>query len=302
MNFTHPELADGRSFGTFAPTAFQALLLRAASRLHPHRKGGLASVPKFFSSASRKFALAGRNDPFDVQSPWGQRVRLYGRDNATDKCLMYGMAPVHDAELAAMKAVAEASQAPVSFLDIGGNTGLYTLQAWAALQRAGAEIGSWLCVEPNPQVRPRLSENLALNGLDAVTIVDCALSDCDGEIEMETDFSNLGQVRIPLDGAKARKPLYVQMTTLAKLLTAFGHGTPHIVKVDIEGHEQVMFEAFWKDAPNVRPHLIVLEMWPGKEDEQIACMQRGGYRFVSKPGENAIFLHETAPDHPELKN
>ncbi|MEN0001993.1 MAG: FkbM family methyltransferase [Pseudomonadota bacterium] len=238
----------------------------------------------------------------DRKAPWGHKVRLYGRDNTTDKYLMYGIAPVDGAELAAMRSVASALGRPVRFVDIGGNSGLYTLQAWAELANAGADIGSWLCVEPNPNMHNRLSENLAMNGLHAVALVDCALSDRDGEIEMETDFSNLGKVRIPLDGAKARKPLAVQMTTLARLLSAFDQGTPDIVKVDIEGHEQVMFEAFWKEVPDVRPALIILEMWRGKEAEQTACMERGGYRFVSKPSENAIFLHESAPDLPALKN
>ncbi|MEO0635592.1 MAG: FkbM family methyltransferase [Pseudomonadota bacterium] len=302
MNFSHPDIANDRAFGRFEPTSLRAGLLDAARSLYPDRKGGLASIPRFFSSASRKAALAALDTPLDRTLPWGHQARLYGRDNTTDKYLMYGIEPVHAVELAAMRAVATHAGEPIYFLDIGGNSGLYTLQAWHALAAAKTPIDAWLCVEPNPNMRKRLSENLAMNGLHAVTMVDCALSDRDGEIEMETDFSNLGKVRIPLDGEKARKPLKVQMTTLAKMLEAFGEGTPHIVKVDIEGHEQVMFEAFWTEAPDVRPQLIVLEMWRGKEEEQTACMERGGYRFVAKPSENAIFLHESVPDLPELKS
>ncbi|MEM1365187.1 MAG: FkbM family methyltransferase [Pseudomonadota bacterium] len=302
MNFSHSNTLAEQAFETFAPNRLQGALLDAAAALHPARKGAAAALPRFLASALRKAALFGRSEPLDRLAPWGHNVRLYGHDNTTDKYLMYAITPVDDGELAAMRAVAEAASRPVHVLDIGGNSGLYTLQAWAALQAADLEIASWLCVEPNPMMRDRLADNLALNGLDRVTMVDCALSDGEGEIEMETDFANLGKVRIPLDGGRARKPISVPMTTLAKLLTTFGQGTPDIVKVDIEGHEQVMFEAFWRDAPDVRPPLIILEMWPGKEGEQTACMARGGYNFVSKPSENAIFIHESAPDIPGLKN
>jgi FkbM family methyltransferase len=297
MKFLSPSLPEDRAFGAFDAEKWRGFFLDLANSAYPARKHWSTKLNRLVASVSRKIALAGRQDPIDRSAPWGGVVRLYGHDNTTDKYLMYGLEPVHRAETEAMKTVASnITGRPVYFCDIGGNSGLYTVQTANAL--GGTQNMNWLCVEPNPKMQARLKENLALNGYDNVRIATCALSDRDGEIEMETDFSNLGKVRIPLDGAKARKPLKVEMTTLAKMLSQAGHGTPDIVKVDIEGHEQIMFEHFWTEAPDARPSLIILEMWPGKEAEQIACMERGGYSFVSRPSENAIFLHESYDGPP----
>ena len=58
-------------------------------------------------------------------------MRLLSRDNATDKWVLKGVNPVSAAELDAISKVASAADEPLTFVDIGANTGLYTLQVAA---------------------------------------------------------------------------------------------------------------------------------------------------------------------------
>jgi FkbM family methyltransferase len=290
MKLLEPKLDAGRFFGTYALGESQAQALRFAAQGRSSRWG------EFISSARRKWALAGRTgQPVDIKSPWGDEVRLYAHDNTTDKNLMYGITPAHDQELRAMQAVAKNSENGIFFCDVGANSGLYSLQVANHLDLQGSEQPhQMLCVEPNPPMQIRLQENLALNGLDQARIATSALSDAEGEIELDISFSkNLGKVRIPQKGARSELTVKVPMTTFAKMLEQIGWGVPDIVKIDIEGHEQTMLDHFWQEAPDMRPALIVIEMWPKEKTNLIECMARGGYRFAGQPSENAVFLHNT---------
>lgn len=303
---THPTLNSDRAYGAYRTGAIRRRFLAASTALRRPKGGAVNYLMRTASSVAKKLGLGFRPDPFDMPTVWGGTVRLYPRDNTTDRWMLEGEWPVDEGELQAVRALYGHLARPLTFMDIGANCGLYTLQL--LVEAGNGVVGPVLCVEPNPPMQKRLEENLVINGFDDVLIAATALSDVEGSLVLETDFDNLGQVRAPEPDAKLRRPVTVPVTTLKLLIHEWSQQAgiadlmPDVVKIDIEGHEITMLDAFWSDEAKQRPPLMIVEMWTDRQDMLVDCMERGGYRFISKPSENAIFLHKSVPDLPELKN
>lgn len=128
---------------------------------------------------------------------------------------------------------------PGTFLDVGANTGLYSLIATAADQRATA-----IAFEPVPAIVALLRHNLALNeGGRRVTVDELAIGDArgvatlhlpvpqpDGTIEtsasLEPDFKE-----------EIADILEVRTSTLDDAWRDHGRPTVTMVKIDVEGSE-----------------------------------------------------------------
>jgi FkbM family methyltransferase len=128
---------------------------------------------------------------------------------------------------------------PGTFLDVGANTGLYSLIATAADHRAAA-----IAFEPVPVIAALLRDNLALNeGGARVTVDELAIGDArgvatlhlpvpqpDGTIEtsasLEPDFKeDIGAT------------LEVRTCPLDDAWRDHGHPTVTMIKIDVEGSE-----------------------------------------------------------------
>ncbi len=128
---------------------------------------------------------------------------------------------------------------PGTFLDVGANTGLYSLIATAADHRADA-----IALEPVPAIAALLRSNLALNeGGARVTVDEVAIGDAqgvatlhlpvpqpDGTIEtsasLEPDFKeDIGEV------------LEVRTCTLDDAWRDHGRPAVTMIKIDVEGSE-----------------------------------------------------------------
>lgn len=118
------------------------------------------------------------------------------------------------------------------FVDAGANIGCYTVLAG---KRVGPR-GRVDAFEMIPETATRLSEHVALNGLENVTIHRLALSDVPGEqAEASLRLGHPGQasiVRPPRPGART---FAVETTTLDAALTAAG--PVRLLKLDLEGGE-----------------------------------------------------------------
>lgn len=131
------------------------------------------------------------------------------------------------------------------FIDAGANVGYFTLMM-ARLVGAGGRV---VAVEADPGNVERLRANLQLNGYDCVRIVDRALGDGFGNVDLVVGEHQVGSTLETADRAIARlgpeyvgaqkKTLQVEMTTLDHLCASELQAWPgvRVLKMDIEGAE-----------------------------------------------------------------
>jgi hypothetical protein len=112
-----------------------------------------------------------------------------------------------------------------TFVDIGANAGFYTF--FAAGRRRNARM---IAFEPVKRWADALAQNVVLNQLRSVSVENFALSDkVDGAVEMDGEAH--------------------PTTTLLAALTRHGMEHLDVVKIDIEGMEDEVLLAFFREAP-----------------------------------------------------
>jgi len=152
-------------------------------------------------------------------------------------------------------------------LDIGANTGFYTLLACAANPKARVTA-----FEPVPATIEALRSNIALNGFEGrCQTVSCAVADAVGRAAFHVpfgttpDMASLGRTGwLGIAGEVTE----VATTTID---AAVGHsGHLDLVKVDVEGHEDVVLKGGLRTLDACRPALI------------LECNPEGPYRMVEE--------------------
>lgn len=267
------EAAGSLPFGAWAPTAFQRAVIAFTRR---RKETWLGKRLSFFA---RRLVLAGLKHPLDVET-YGVPFRLHPTDNLCEKRILFTPQFFDTAE----RAYLAAHLGPDShFIDIGANVGIYSLLA----ARAGARA---LAIEPQPSVFARLAFNIAASGLgDRVTAVQGAVADRDGEMEIVIDAKNLGHSGVDTEGGRR---ITVPCTTLLGLLDKHGIERPDLLKIDVEGAEDIILTAFLDAAPPERhPGAIILENAPARwSTDCIALCHANGYRLAETTHMNVILV------------
>jgi FkbM family methyltransferase len=184
-------------------------------------------------------------------------------------------------------------RAPV-MIDVGANIGCHTLlmSQWAK---------SVLAIEPSPFVFERLQGNMALNGVDNVTLVNAALSDSDGAAMLFTppkSFPNQGTASLhKRDLTTEDVGISVQAMTLDTLLRDYKIFHVDLIKIDVEGHEFDVLRGGEWTLREMRPCLVFEfdpECWKGAGHTFEACAEflgRFGYRLYGiKPSGMMVLL------------
>ena len=152
------------------------------------------------------------------------------------------------------------------FLDIGANSGYFTILA-AARVGAGGRVFAF---EPNPVVRRKLQRHVDVNGMtDRVRVCDEAISDRDADdvslfISCRADNSGLSSLT-PNGNALASGDLNleVKVKVRASRLDSWMRATPvsriDLLKIDIEGAELAALHGMRRTLERVRPHAIICE-------------------------------------------
>lgn len=119
-----------------------------------------------------------------------------------------------------------------------------------------------------PGNRELLLQNIALGGFaDRVTVFPFAVSDCDGDVEFtQDDFTgatgHIGAVRVDEKtweerwGTKFGR-IRVPMVALDTMLAKGEITPPKLIKVDIEGAEELFVSGAMKLLSAHRPHLVI---------------------------------------------
>jgi FkbM family methyltransferase len=149
-------------------------------------------------------------------------------------------------------------------LDVGANIGMICIALLGQRRFARA-----VAVEPSPRNLRLLRRNVEQNGLgDRITVVPCALSSADGELELELSEYNSGDNRIRHDASggawheERREVVEVPVRTLDGVLAehAIEARDVRLAWVDIQGHEGLFLAGARATLAAGVP--VVSEFWP----------------------------------------
>lgn len=151
---------------------------------------------------------------------------------------------------------------PKNILDVGANSGLYSLIAIA--QSPNSKVTS---VEPIPEAIRRMNVNMNANSFKN-SIYPGALSNYTGvgDIYLELDLNYASSVTLNTysdlaitgvhDVAKKLTKLTVPVSTLSNLIKDNFCKIPDLVKIDVESHELEVLEGFGYDLKETNAFLI----------------------------------------------
>lgn len=233
----------------------------------------------------RKPVKNSKQDVYDREI-WGLKLRLGARGNLTEQRWLT-MPNFHDAP--EREALRTALGPGAVFLDVGANAGFYTF--WALAQRLpGLHV---IAVEPTEIMLQRMRHNLAANGLtSSVTLFPCAVTPTPCEVVIEEHAGNVGQTAVRAEGSGRR----VAGRPLLDLLLEAGVAKVDAMKIDIEGFEVPVLEAFFNTAPRpLWPRFVIGEIvGEGGEPLKNLLVSRG-YRLQRCTKMNGILV---LPDTP----
>jgi len=151
------------------------------------------------------------------------------------------------------RVIAELLNPGDTFIDVGANSGFFTLLA----SRCVGANGRVLAFEPVPSMRSRLQANLSLNGATNIDIHDIALSNSAGEHlfhEGPPGHKGLSSLRA-LDNEATT--FSVKTMPLDDLLA--DEFAVNLIKIDVEGAEQLVVDGMRRLLMRQKP-LIVIEV------------------------------------------
>jgi FkbM family methyltransferase len=220
-----------------------------------------------------------RAAPMDVTvEPIAAQMRLYPHNNAGEKRLLF-TPQYSDRDERAF--IAARIRPEMTFLDIGAGCGAMSL--FVALRAGpGARI---LAVEPQPTLFERMAFNLRVNAASCVKALHCAVADAEGEAVLffnpyDLAESSIRMVNVEGGGGQTR----VAARSLASLAREEGFGAIDLLKLDIEGAEDLALEPFLTQEPEpLWPRTLILAFSPGEWDADLrGLLDSRGYRRIGR--------------------
>lgn len=260
-------------FGTFAPNAAQAAIIRLA-------QGSGLKRGAFRPWMSRLVNLL-RGGPIDVQYQ-GASFRLYHQGSATERGALFNP----DYNLDELDFLRQHTPAGGTFVDVGANVGTFAL---VMARHVGTE-GKVVAIEPHPLTFGRLSFNHGASKAPQVRLVQAAAGDSDGELMIESGGGNLGATHVAT-GPASNDAIKVPSLRLTRILEEAGVGQVDSLKIDVEGFEDRVLIGFFRDAPlSLWPRAVVIEHLSQNEwrEDCIADMVARGFAIARKTRSNTF--------------
>ncbi|MCB1508314.1 MAG: FkbM family methyltransferase [Hyphomicrobiaceae bacterium] len=275
---------DVTPFGTYRPAGLVAALVRFT------RGCGTDWLGKRMAFTARRAALALLRKPVDIDV-FGASMRLYPFKNVCEKRTLFTPQLFDPLERAFLD---ETLKEGGIVVDIGANVGVYTLFAASRVGHAGRVIA----VEPQPSVLKRLRFNIAINDFSNVTVLPIAIADKEGDITLFLDTLNEGEASMKHVGAGSAAGTVVSVPArpLTDMLASEALPRIDVLKLDVEGAEDLILVPFFRDAPeSLLPGAIILENGSGSWQSDLVALALGkGYRIRGKGRLNLILEREGA--------
>lgn len=146
--------------------------------------------------------------------------------------------------------------------DIGANTGLYTI--FAAHKCKNGDVVAFEPYQPNIET---LKDNLSYNDLRNVDVVDVALSDSTGEVEFsQPDNYEVGYGSSSISAYDTANSITVPTTRGDELITCGEIPKPNVVKIDVEGAEQLVVDGLKDGLKSPSCRLLYCEVHLPRKD------------------------------------
>lgn len=254
---------------------------REARRFGAHRLGD-NRLGRWTISLRRKQAIRGLSEPFDVTIAPGVKARLYPSTNRCEKRALCGVQIWDAAERKTIKsAIAQPSDMPFIFLDVGANVGLYSLFANAYASQAKREI-RLIAVEPSSEMGARLTVNVQASDAD-VELYRTAISTQSGQVFLSDGDGNCGEGRIAESGEVVQAMTLLQLCESTKVDRIDG------LKLDIEGQDLPVLTQFFEHAPeSLHPKMMILELDDTSAGPLIELTQAHDYLIITRTRMNVV--------------
>lgn len=221
---------------------------------------------------------------------------------AREACLTGRSAPAETAALLA------ALPRGGTFVDVGANWGYFTLVAAHAV---GPE-GRVLALEPDPRMAAEVRGNVARNGIRHVTVLETAAADGAGEALLagyaEAD-RNRGVSSLVSAPAGNAPSFAVRTAALDDLMDAHGIPSADLVKVDVEGAEELVLRGMARGLAAGRYGRVLVELHPTQHPDPArlgttihgmmsAAGYAGGWLDTGPEAERGALYGRAAPRAP----
>jgi FkbM family methyltransferase len=239
-------MAPDAPFGSFRPRPFAAVLLAVSQNTFL----GRGQARKALGNLLRRHSAS----PLDVKL-WGRNARVHLKSNYSEMKAVLNPASYSRPDFDFVR-----KHLPKTgvFLDVGANAGMFSLFASSLLESGGVVVA----VEPQPEIFARLQFNMAsANDLAAegvrTILVQAAIGPEAGEAELSIP-PELGQASLRSEVGGHR--IVVPILPLGDLLRREGVVRIDVMKIDVEGFEDAVLQAFFeKEAPALFPRAVLIE-------------------------------------------
>jgi FkbM family methyltransferase len=170
-------------------------------------------------------------------------------------------------------------------LDIGANFGLPGL----LIAKCVGPNGAVHLFEPQPVVASCLRASLLINGYSNAVVHECALSDHNGSATMTiSDPSDMSTATLSPPKPNSTTPIRsicIRTENAGNYVVSLGCSKVALIKIDVEGHEAVIFASMREWLAEVRPPVILfechLEGRGFQEQESVRILSGLGYEFFN---------------------
>lgn len=241
---------DGPLLGLCASVLHRAPRTRAANSLGWHLGQAAGPAPRIARLRS------------------GGRMVVDVRDYAHRNAFLFG---VYEEEVSRL--LHRVATPGWTVLDVGANAGYFSLLA-ADVGGPGSQV---VAFEPNPRMRELLQQSLALNPAGQIELVPAACGDRSGSIALSVSpdprNSGLSTVR---DTFQQADQLTVPLLRLDDFCAERGI-VPDLVKVDVEGAEEMVLRGAEALLRESAPTYVICEVWADSRARVLDYMGTLGY-------------------------
>ncbi len=261
---TPPEFDEAVPWGSFRPQGWRAVQLSSANHLPAN------AFVRRLSVALKAPLRQCLSTPLDVKR-WGMKMRLLPRGNRAEQDLLFLPQFFAREERNWLRDLFPLNGV---FIDVGANIG--SLSFW--LNRHQCRGCKLHAIEPDPELRRRIYYTKQLNKLDGLQIHNCAIGDHDGEAIFYINKEDRAENSLDISRGTGSS-LSVPLVSLLGFFNRHQIERPDIVKLNTNGSEDAVLEAFFRDAPRNRWPATWLISIRHRHDEMLAeLLRETGYQ------------------------
>jgi len=188
------------------------------------------------------------------------RMKFYIMSNSPISELWYSGIGFEEKEMRFLKKIVKQGD---FVMDIGANIGIYTL-FFSDLVGINGHVWSF---EPSPFSVSLLRENVAMNFLQNVSVVEEVLTDKTGQVEFYVFegtgdvYNSIGAITRPVEKLSADKAIIVKSTTVDDFAEENKINKVDIIKIDVEGAEELVLRGAKKMLGRSNNVVVMLELY-----------------------------------------